>query len=67
MSKKDKSKVRNSTIKMSKQWKTILANARINGTDAGLKAIIVDIHESAGVAKVDLDKRWSRGAKKEQE
>lgn len=65
MAKKDKTKVKSSTIKMSKLWKTILANARINGTDNGLKSIIVDIHESAGAAKIDLDKRWTRGAKKD--
>ena len=66
MAKKEKSN-KVSTIKMSKQWKTILANARRKGNADGLKNIIVDIHESAGVAKVDLDKRWSRGAKKEAE
>lgn len=66
MAKKEKGN-KASTIKMSKQWKTILANARRNGIDAGLKSIIVDIHASASTAKVDLDKRWSRGAKKEAE
>lgn len=64
MAKKEKSN-KASTIKMSKQWKTLLAHSRRRGEADGLKNIIVDIHTSAGVAKVDLDKRWTRGAKKE--
>lgn len=63
MAKNEKTKT--STVKMSKQWKTILAHARRTGQAAGLKSIIVDILQSASGAKIDLDKRWTRGAKKE--